>query len=169
MQGTAQSGGVAGAGFAFVCVDPAQAQEGDNYGQIAVTVPDGSAANSPQVITVLLKVLPAGSSLPEVALPTGVTLLATAGSNAPPAVVECTNPNADAVGFSIISALEEGSEWLSTNVTNGSLPGKTMGPLNVQGSTAKLNVGTYQGQVRIAFDDGTTPVINVVLDVSAAS
>jgi uncharacterized protein (TIGR03437 family) len=169
VQGTAQSGGVAGAGFAMVCVDPAQAKAGDNYGQIALTVPDGSAANSPQVITVLLKVLPAGSSLPEVALPTGVTLLATAGSNAPPAVVECTNPNADAVGFSIISALEEGSEWLSTNVTNGSLPGKTMGPLNVQGSAAKLIEGTYQGQVRIAFADGTTPVINVVLDVSAAS
>jgi hypothetical protein len=95
ISGMAMSGGFSEAGSAIVCVDPAQVpnQNGNNYGQIVVTAPDGSAANSPQVITVVLKVLSAGSQLPEVALPTGVTLQATAGSSTLQSTpVDCTNP-----------------------------------------------------------------------------
>jgi uncharacterized protein (TIGR03437 family) len=82
--------------------------------------------------------------------------------------VDCTNANAQGVSFSIISSTEEGSGWLSTNLTNGLLPSGTA-PLQVQGSAASLPPGVYQGQVRVGFGDGTSPVINVVLDVSAAS
>jgi uncharacterized protein (TIGR03437 family) len=163
--GMATSGGLPGS--MTVCVDPKQARPGANYGQIAVSA--SNAGNSPETITVLFNLLATGTPVPEVAFPTGVVLQATKGSSAAvqPAV-NCTNFNADSVGFHIISVTDTGNSWLTTDIPGqqGTLPGQITGPLHVLADATALDVGTYHGQIRIGFTDGTTPVIDVILVVS---
>jgi uncharacterized protein (TIGR03437 family) len=164
--GSATGGGPAGS--LTVCVDPAEATLGGNYGQIAVSVPNGPAGNS-EVIAVLLNVLPAGSALPELTAPTGVTLRATAGSSAPAGSVTLSNPNGTPISFMTATVTQDGTAWLSVSLPSGSLAGQSTAPLQVQGNAAALAAGIYHGQVRVGFGDGTSQVINVILTVSAAS
>jgi uncharacterized protein (TIGR03437 family) len=164
--GSATSGGPAGS--LTVCVDLAQAALGGNYGQIAVSVPNGPTGNS-EVIAVLLNVLAGGSALPELAAPTGVILRATPGTPAPTGSVTLSNPNGTPIGFTTTTATQDGTAWLSVSQPSGSLAGYSTAPLQVQGSAAALGVGIYHGQVRVGFSDGTSAVINVILAVSPGS
>jgi uncharacterized protein (TIGR03437 family) len=164
--GSATSGGPSGS--LTVCVDLAQAALGANYGQIAVSVPNGPAGNS-EAIAVLLNVLPAGAALPELAAPTGVTLGATAGSSAPAGNVTLSNPNTTAIGFTTAAVTQNGAAWLLVSPSSGGLAGQGTVPLQVQGNAAALAAGIYHGQVRVGFGDGTSQVVNVILAVSPAS
>jgi uncharacterized protein (TIGR03437 family) len=149
-------------------VDLAQAALGENYGQIAVSVPNGPAGNS-EAIAVLLNVLPAGAALPELAAPTGVTLEATAGSSAPAGNVTLSNPNGTALGFTTATVTQDGAAWLSVSTSSGGLAGQGTAPIQVQGNAKALAAGIYHGQVRVGFGDSTSQVVNVILAVSAAS
>jgi uncharacterized protein (TIGR03437 family) len=165
--GSATSGGPAGS--LTVCVDPAVAQVGANYGQITVSVLNGAAGNFEE-IAVLLNVLPSGAPLPEQVAPTGVVLQVTAGSNAlVPVPVNVTNFNAQAVSFTVLSVMQDGAGWLSTNPENGSLPGGATTPIEVRGTAALLSPGIYHGQVWVGFSDGNATVLNVILVVSPAA
>ena len=164
--GTAASGGAGGS--LVVCVNSSRASLGANYGQIVVTSPDGTAGNS-AAMTVLLNVLPGGIALPEIVSPTALTLQSTAGSSTlASATVNLTNPNVGAVNLSLITVTQDGSGWLTTQQNSGYIPGATTTSLQVRASAATLAAGTYHGQVRIAFADGTNTVVNVVLAVSPA-
>ena len=163
---SAANGGPAGS--LTVCVDLAQAALGGNYGQIAVSVPNGPTGNS-EVIAVLLNVLPSGSALPELAAPTGVILRATPGTPAPTGTVTLSNPNGTLIGFTTATVTQDGTAWLSVSQPSGSLAGHGTAPLQVQGNAAALGVGIYHGQVRVGFSDGTSAVINVILTVSPGS
>ena len=165
--GSATSGGPAGS--LTVCVDPAVAQVGANYGQITVSVLNGAAGNFEE-IAVLLNVLPSGAPLPEQVAPTGVVLQVTAGSNAlVPVPVNVTNFNAQAVSFTVLSVMQDGAGWLSTNPENGSLPGGATTPIEVRGTAALLSPGIYHGQVWVGFSDGNATAVNVILVVSPAA
>jgi len=163
---SAANGGPAGS--LTVCVDLAQAALGGNYGQIAVSVPNGPAGNS-EVIAVLLNVLPSGSGLPELAAPTGVILRATSGTTAPTGTVTLSNPNGTLIGFTTATVTQDGAAWLSVSQPSGSLEGHGTAPLQVQGNAAALGAGIYHGQIRVGFSDGTSQVVNVILAVSPAS
>jgi uncharacterized protein (TIGR03437 family) len=163
---SAANGGPAGS--LTVCVDLAQAALGGNYGQIAVSVPNGPAGNS-EVIAVLLNVLASGSGLPELAAPTGVILRATSGTTAPTGTVTLSNPNGTLIGFTTATVTQDGAAWLSVSQPSGSLEGHGTAPLQVQGNAAALGAGIYHGQIRVGFSDGTSQVVNVILAVSPAS
>ena len=164
--GSAASGGPAGS--LEVCVDPAQAVPGANYGQITVQAVNGAAGNS-ESIAVLLNVLPTGSPLPEVAVPTGLILEAAGGSSAPAGSVTLSNPNASAINFTTATVTGDGAAWLSVSPPSGSLVSQGTAQLQVKGTAGALAAGTYHGQVRVGFGDGSSQVINVILVVTTAS
>src|SRR5205823_2470970 len=64
-----------------VGIQPAGLAAGEYYGQVAVTAP--SADNSPQVVSIVLQVLTAGSNPGPIVRPTGVIFTGVAGGNPP--------------------------------------------------------------------------------------
>jgi len=64
-----------------VAVNPAGLAGGEYYGQVRVSAP--GADNSPQLISVVLRVLPAGSNPPPLVRPTGLIFTSISG-NSPP-------------------------------------------------------------------------------------
>jgi uncharacterized protein (TIGR03437 family) len=162
-QGTA---GGASPGILTVCVNLVHATVGESYGQIAVSAANGLAGNS-GAITVLLNVLPANSALPEVAIPTGVTLQATVGGTTQAGEVTLWSPNGAAVSYTAVAVVLSGSSsWLSVSPSSGALGANGNVTLQVQGTPGALAAGTYDGQVRIGFGDGTSQVVNVIFNVN---
>ena len=62
-------------------VNTAGLPAGEYYGQVVVTAPD--ADDSPQIVSVVLAVLPAGTNLPPVVQPTGLVFTGVAGQSPP--------------------------------------------------------------------------------------
>lgn len=165
--GAATNGSAIGALTA--CVTSSQLPLGESYGRITVTTPDGTAVNS-AALTVLVNILPGGTTLPEAIGPTGVVLQSTAGSaTLATSPVKITNFNDSAVNYSAIYITQDGANWLSSDQNTGYVAGGSTVTLQMRANAAALAPGVYHGQVRLAITDGANAVVNVILVVSAAT
>jgi uncharacterized protein (TIGR03437 family) len=150
--------------------NPAGLAEGDYYALVNVTTPDGSVSNSPAAITVLLKVLPAGSQLSPAVSASGLIFTAPAGGATPAAQqLTLTNGGGSAVGFSLTSATANGQAWLSASPTAGSVAAGGSLPVSVQVNPAGLAPGAYYGQLRFGFSNSTSENVDMLLLVSQPS
>jgi large repetitive protein len=158
--------------------NPAGLKAGNYYALIDVGVPDGSASNSPAQITILLKILPAGSPLPPGASTSGLIFIAPVGGTATAAQpLNLINGAGAQVAFSCLlwTALTDAGqtipEWIgpASPPAAGTVPGSGTFPMSVQANPAGLPAGTYRSQFRLAFSNGTTENVDVTLLVTAAS
>ncbi|MFN0102864.1 MAG: BACON domain-containing protein [Bryobacteraceae bacterium] len=128
-----------------VGVAPAGYPPGQYYDQIFIT---GAADNTPQVITVLMNVLPAGTNPgPEVS-PSGMLFVTKAGENPGSQTVTYNHLGADAVTFNS-SRL---GTWYDTAPSNGRATANTPGSMIIQPALKSLTPGVYQGVVTIQED-----------------
>lgn len=131
---------------------------------VNVSVPDGSAANSPAAITVLLKVLPATSQVPPTVSASGLIFMAQAGGPAPATQqINLTNADQTAVSYSSTVATDDGAAWLSATPPTGSISVDGSSPIAVQVNPAGLAAGVYYGQVRLGYSNGTAESVDVVV------
>jgi len=152
------NGGQTG-GVATVSVNPAGLAEGQYYGAIEIRAQ--GAVNSPQSVSVLLKVQKSGTKGAGIVFSTGGLLLGgTAGIVTGP--VGLFNPSNAAGSYATTTSVAQGSGWLSVSPASGTLaPGPNQ--LTVQADLTGLESGLYNGVVTVAFDDGTTGAIQVTL------
>ena len=143
-----------------VSIDPAALQAGTYYGKIQIT---SSAANSPQVLTVILTVLPAGLSLGPQIYPTGLIFTGVAGVTPGPLSVQVGNPTGQPNGF-ISGVIGTGFTYLPTSsVVQPNQPTT----VQVYPDFSKLTAGTIQqGTITLQFADGTPRTISVLIVVA---
>lgn len=149
----------------MVNVNPAILPAGNYYGQVRVDSPD--AANAPQVITIFLQVLPAGSDIGASAQPSELVFSAQAGSESPGSQdLLLYNVTADAKSFRSSVTSDAGLQILILP-TDGLLDPQRPNRVVVQPLTASLAPGVYHGALTLQFSDGRVRALRLSVIVAA--
>jgi len=144
-----------------VIVNPAGLTAGDYYGQIAVTVP--GADNSPQTISVVLNVFPAGTPPAPEVQPTGLIFIGGQGSNPGSQTIRIANRTANPLAFgSGITTFPQGGNWLQYLPASATVnPGQPLS-LVMQPNLGGLTSGIQRGLLSLLFSDGTIGTASIL-------
>jgi uncharacterized protein (TIGR03437 family) len=162
------SGATAQADSLAVKVNPSGLAAGEYYGQIAVAAP--LAGNSPQLVSVVLNVLPPDNSPGAQVYPTGLLFTGVAhGPNPDPRTVTLTNVATAAAAYTSSSLTDDGASWIALAPASGLVPGSASSNLSIQPNIAGLGPGVWQGALTLRFGDGSLRVVNVALVLRSAT
>jgi uncharacterized protein (TIGR03437 family) len=148
-------------------VNPAGLAAGIYYGSASVTA--STAANSPEIVSVILNLLPAGSSLGPIVEPSGLIFVSTSGGDSPgsqPVIIQSTS--ASPVTFTSGVTTVNGGNWLSALPPQGTVAQAQPARVVLQPDSSQLGAGVYRGTLTLSFSDGTVRVVAVVLVVAPA-
>jgi len=144
--------------------------EGNYYGQIQVRT--SGAVNSPQSITVLLNVLPAGSNPGPEVRPTGLIFIGSPGHSPGSQKVMVSNSTPNEVDYGSGVAYVSGSGWLQYLPSNARIIPGQPATVTVQPDFSNLQTGVLRGALTLAFSDGSIraiAVLNVVAPAASSS
>ena len=149
-----------------VNVDPSKLTvAGTYYGLVEVDAP--TAANSPQVLTVVLQLLPAGTTnIGAMLTPGSLLFTATVGGSSPGSQnVQVYNITANAKSFRSVVSADPGLS-IVTLPTDATLDPQNPTPIVVQPLTTALGPGVYSGVVTLEVDDGRVIPLTVKVIVT---
>jgi len=149
-----------------VSVDAASLPAGKYYGLVRVDAP--GAANTPQVVTVVVSVLAPGADVGAVIQPADLLFTATAGAESP--------GSQNVFAYNVVAASKSFHASLATgpglNITilptDAMLDPQQPTRVVVQPFTSGLAAGVYTGVITLQFSDGRVLSANVHVIVSAA-
>lgn len=146
-----------------VSVNGAGLQPGDYSGTI--TIQSFNASNSPQVINVALKILPA---LTITVTPTTLTFNAQAPGTPPAAQSINITGSGQNMTFTATATTSSGGDWLALDLTAGTLPASPKVSIKAD-ALNRLTPGNYQGTIRIEAPSVTNSpqTVTVTLVVTA--
>ena len=148
-----------------VSVNPSGLAAGSYYGQVQVSAP--GAPNSPQTVSIVLNVLPAGSGLAADVQPTGLIFIGQAGSSPGAQTVMISNPQPGAITFGgSFFTVPTGGHWVRFLPANASVQPNAPVAVLVQPDYTNLASGQYQGFVSLGFADGSSRSVHVLAVVS---
>jgi uncharacterized protein (TIGR03437 family) len=147
-----------------VSVNPAGLPAGDYYGRVDVT----SAGNTKQTVSVLLSVLPAGTSLPPEVRPTGLVFTAAQNSNPAAQSVAIAATGNQSVSFNSLRTTGDGANWFAHLPVGGDVSPNNPVRITVQPDFKGLAPGTYNGLINFQFGDGTSQTVSVLSIVTDA-
>ena len=151
-----------------VSIDPTGLAAGDYYGQVQIAA--AGVANSPQTVSVVLKVATADTDLGASVYPTGLIFVAQAGGANPAAKsVSLTNPSTTALSFAAVPLFGQGASSLTVQPASGQVSAASPVQITVQPITAGLATGVVLGEVGLQFSDGKTRHVAVLLIIVPAS
>jgi len=147
--------------FVEVRISHRRLEPGDYYGQIVVRSPD--ADNTPQVVGVVLNVLPAGSDPGPVVRPNGLIFVSTPevpqdGSQE----VELTNLLQNPIGYQSGRIPEAPSSWFSHVPAQGSLVPGRQNRVVVRPVSQSPAPGIYPGTLTFQFDGGIARTVSLL-------
>ncbi len=144
-----------------VSINPGTLAAGTYYGQIQVSAP---AANTPQVMTVILAVLPAGLSLGPQIFPSGLIFTGVAGVTPGSQDVQVGNPTGKVNSYQS-GIIGTGFSFLPANATIQPSQPTT---LRVFPDFSALTAGSLQrGTITLQFSDGSpSQTVNVLIVVA---
>jgi len=144
------SSSASSSGSVTVSVNPAGLQPGTYYGKVSFS--SSTAANSPQIASVVLNVVSPANSPGAAAVPTGLIFVGSAGGTDPaPKTVAITNPSPDALSFLVTPFSNISTNWLSATPTSGTVSATQPATLSVQPSLQGLQPGFYIGDLTVTF------------------
>ncbi len=147
-----------------VSINPAGLAPGDYYGQVQVSAPE--ADNSPQSLSVVLNVLPAGSNPGPIVRPTGLIFTGVAGGVSPSSQnVFVFNLTDQATSFSSGRLTQDAKEWFVHLPTDATVTPDRGTRIVVQPDVAGLDPGVYRGTLTLLFPGGTTRAVNLLFVV----
>jgi len=148
--------------FVDVQVDASALAPGTYYGSVLVSAP--GAANSPQAITVVFNVLPAGSNPGPEVRPTGLVFTGLANGNSPGSQsVNLSNlAGSKQLSYGSSPTYVNGSNWLSYLPANATLDTVTPTRIVVQPDFTQLAPGIYRGAITIALTDGSIRTVGIL-------
>jgi uncharacterized protein (TIGR03437 family) len=146
-----------------VSIDPSTLAAGTYYGRIRVSA---SAVNTPQVMTVILTVMPAGTKLGAQVFPAGLVFTGVAGSSPGSQDVMVGNPAGTANNF-VSSSIGTGFSYLPTS---GTVDPNRPATVRVYPDFTNLKAGTIQnGTITLQFSDGSpAQTVGVLIVVAPA-
>jgi trimeric autotransporter adhesin len=143
-------------------VSPSGLAAGTYYGQIQIA--SAAAVNSPQLLTVILTVLPPGTNLGPQIYPNGLIFTGVAGVD--PSSQDVTVANTASTSNSYLSGAIGPLSILPVNAVIQPTQPTT---LHVYPNFSSLGAGTAQGTITLQFSDGSpSQAINVLMSVAAA-
>ena len=149
-----------------VSVNPTGLVAGRYYGLVQITAP--GAANTPHVITVILRVLPVGTDIDAVVTPSELTFVTQAGADSP--------SSKSVFVYNMTATPKTYSSSLSFGAVNlNYLPGQATLSLDapteivLQPATTNLSPGVYHGNLTLQFSDGRVRDLKLHIIVQGAS
>jgi uncharacterized protein (TIGR03437 family) len=145
-----------------VTANPAGLAAGNYYGQIVVSAP--GVPNSPQIVTIVLTVAAAGTSVTPSIDKTGLIFTSSPGGANPAAhVITLFNPTTASVAFTAAVAVPAGQpNPFQTSTSSGTLtPGQAL-PVSIQASATGA-AGAYFATLTFSFAGGTSRAANLLL------
>jgi uncharacterized protein (TIGR03437 family) len=135
-------------------VNPASLTAGTYYGQIQVTVP--GFGNLLQTISVVLTVLPRGSSPGPEVRPSGLIFAGPQNAGPGPQTVMISNPGAKSTLFNSAAITLPGvGTWFSNTPSSATIVPGQPAQVSIQASFSNLAPGATRGAITLLFDDGT--------------
>jgi uncharacterized protein (TIGR03437 family) len=150
-----------------VDVTPGNLTAGVYYGTIQVTAP--GADNNPQSVSVILNVLPPGSTLGPLVQPAGLIYTAVAGGESPGSqTISIQSTNSNPVNFTSGFATADIQSWLTLLPTNGTISPLQPANIVLAPQISGLSPGVHRGTVTLSFSDGSTRTVSIVLVIVPA-
>ncbi|MBC8165846.1 MAG: hypothetical protein H7Y20_08245 [Bryobacteraceae bacterium] len=147
-----------------VNADTSNLQPGEYYARIDVRAP--GADNSPQTMTAVLNVYPAGTSLGPEVRPTSLFFVGGPGLQPAAKSVLVGNTSASVISYESTGQTFDQAPWLSYAPARAAVaPGKPA-EIQVQPNLSSLSPGIRDGKVTLRFSDQSTFEINVTSIVS---
>ncbi len=141
---------------------------GQYSGQLRVQAT--AADTSPQFVSVILNVLPAGSDPGPVVLPTGLIFVQASGSAAPAAqAVRLSNLGAAQRTYTSGRLTTDGATWFNVGAGSGSVAPNTPVNVNTTVSSTGLTPGIRRGVLTLLFQDGSVRTVNVLYNLLGAA
>lgn len=141
---------------------------GDYYAELRVTSP--GVTNSPQIVTVLVKVLPPGSNPGPEIRPTGLIFIGSAATTPAPESFRLTNLLARGISFFSAPVTLDGSSWLVHSPAGAaSIGAKGSQEFSVRPNFSGLAPGVKTGTITFVFSDQTVRNVNVLSIVPPAA
>ena len=148
-----------------VRVNPRGLAPGPYYGLAEVAAP--VAANSHQLATVVLSVLPPGGAPGPIIRPLGLFFGAEPGGAAPPAqAVDIFNVTSQPMQFVLQAVTLNGIGWLGPAMAEGTAAPGGPTAIGVEVDASELGTGIHRGLLRLVFDGTLTRTVQVVLAVA---
>jgi sugar lactone lactonase YvrE len=163
--GAAGPGGTS-PGEVDLAVNPTNLSPGDYFARVTIASP--GAANSPQIISVVLTVAPKGTTSIDVR-PTGLIFVGQPNNQVASQEIIVTNTGDSATSFRSTQATVAGPPFFSYRPTNGSLPAGQPVPISVQTNLQGLAPGVRRGNITLQFADGSTRAIAILLVIPGST
>jgi uncharacterized protein (TIGR03437 family) len=138
-----------------VTVNPTGLAVGEYYGLVQVIA--ANAANSPQVVSVLLNVVDPSEGAVLVS-PTGVLIESVARATPTLTLYNLSN---QALTYTSTVSTTDGGNWLMATPSTGTVPAQGSVQVTVSGNSTALPAGTGQGVVTVGFSNGTVQSVAV--------
>jgi uncharacterized protein (TIGR03437 family) len=153
--------------FIDVRVDSSGLSPGQYYGKIQVIAP--GAANSPQLVSVILEVLALGSDPGPTVEPSGLVFIGESGASPGSQTLSIRNPSSRSTNFAVGKLTADGRNWLIHAPTNGVSAPSQPSQVVVQPDYSNLPPGTYNGTLTFGFGQGTVRTVDVLTVVAPAA
>ncbi len=148
--------------FVEVAINPAGLAPGAYYGQARVVA--GAADNSPQVVSVVLNVLPPGSDPGPLVRPTGLVFTGIAGGASPGTqAVVVSNLSARATSYVSGRLTSDNRNWFINVPASGPVTPQEPARILVQVETGELTPGVRRGTLTLQFEDGAPRNVSLLL------
>ena len=150
-----------------VSVDPSGLAAGNYYGQVSISAP--GADNSPQTVSVVLNVLPAGSNPEPIVQPAGLIFTAAAGGESPGSqLVTVSNLTNAAITFTSGQTTVDGNNWFVNLPTQATLAAQQSQRIVVQPYVTGLDPAIYHGTLTLSFAGGVTRAVSLLFIVTGS-
>ncbi len=139
---------------------------GEYFGQIRISAA-GTAA--PQTVTVVLRVLAAGTNPGPDVQPSGIVFTGAQGASPASQEVLVTNLLSRDISFASGSVTFDGISWLRHLPTNSAVSPNDPRRIVVQPNFSALTPGIRRGAITLVFDDGTIRTVSILSVVASSA
>ncbi len=152
-----------------ISIDSSKLKAGDYYGQVQIAA--AGVANSPQTVSIVLKVAAANVDLGASVYPTGLIFVAQAGGSDPAAkTISLTNPSPSTLTFNAGTSFGQATSWFTVQPPSAPVNATNPVTITVQPKTAGLAAGIYVGDILLTFaEDNSSRHVAVLLIVVPGS
>jgi len=135
----------------------------------AVVEVEGAADRAPRLLTVMMRVAPAGEPIVRRVTPSGLVFVSSAASPADPQTLEVSRQLASEVDFQTGVAPVVGGNWLEVTPQAGATDAEGLATLQASADVDGLPAGIYRSLASTTFGDGLVESVWATLVVPPAS
>lgn len=148
-----------------ITVNPAGLAAQDYYGSVTLTPTDGK--HPPVTISVVLSIVPAGSTAPPVVSPSGLVFLTAPGATVQPQSFTISNLTSSVIGFNATALATP--NWFSFSPKAAGIPPGASVTVTVTPTLTGLSASVFQGSILLTFADKSTQTVDLLLVTTGSS